>query len=138
MLAALFAPAIIQALFSAGVDLFKEYQQGKITLEQLKDNLQAVALQEATKVEQANADMVAKTYGSFTQLVLGSTLVKWVYAIVTLSQCFVLVWYQIGVPFLVWTKGGSFPPASDVLLQWGYGLLVLLVGGGMVAIRKPK
>ena len=138
MLAALFAPAVIQAIFSAGAQLFKDYQQGKITIEQLRDNLQAIAMQEATKVEQSNADMVAKTYSAFTQLVLGSTLIKWVYAVVVLSQTFVLVWYQWAVPFIVWKYGGSFPPASDALLQWDYALLVLLVGGGMVAIKKSK
>lgn len=138
MLAALFAPAVISAIFGAGVDLFKQYQQGKITLAQLQQQLGIIAMQEATKVEQINADMVAKTYAAFSEVLKFSPLVRWVYAIVTLSQAFVLFWYQWAVPFIVWKYGGAFPPASDVLLEWGYGLLVLLVGGGMVAIKRPK
>lgn len=138
MLAALFAPAVLNALFTKGVELFQQYQQKQITLEQLKQQLGIIAIQEATKVEQANAEMVAKTYAAFSEVLKLSPLVRWVYAIVTLSQAFVLFWYQWAVPFIVWKYGGTFPPASDVLLEWGYGLLVLLVGGGMVAIKKPK
>ena len=138
MLAALFAPAVISAIFSAGIDLFKQYQQGKITMEELRTKLGVIALQEATKVEQINAEMVAKTYGSFIDLAKTSVLIRRVYAVVVLSQAFVLFWYQWAVPFIVWQYGGRFPTASDVLLEWGYGLLVLLVGGGMVAIRRPK
>ena len=138
MLAALFAPAVISAIFGAGVDLFKQYQQGKITLAQLQQQLGIIAMQEATKVEQINADMVVKTYAEFNETLKFSPWVRYVWGIVTLSQCFVLFWYQWAVPFIVWKYGGSFPPASDLLLEWGYGLLVLLVGGGAVAIRRPK
>ena len=137
MLAALFAPSIISSIFSEGMELFRQYQQGKITLAQLQMQLGVIAMQEATKVEQANAEMVAKTYAAFSEVLKMSPLVRWVYAIVTLSQTFVLFWYQWAVPFIVWKYGGSFPPASDVLLEWGYGLLVLLVGGGMAAIKRP-
>lgn len=120
------------------MDLFKDYQQGKITLAQLQTQLGVIAMQEATKVEQANAEMVAKTYSAFTDVLKFSRLLRIVYAIVTLSQAFVLFWYQWAVPFIVWQWGGHFPPASDVLLQWGYALLVLLVGGGAVAIKRPQ
>jgi hypothetical protein len=138
MLAALFAPSVIAAIFEKGLDLFKDYQQGKITLAQLQTQLGVIAMQEATKVEQANAEMVAKTYAAFSDVLKFSRLLRIVYAIVTLSQAFVLFWYQWAVPFIVWNYGGHFPPASDVLLQWGYGLLVLLVGGGAIAIKRPQ
>jgi hypothetical protein len=138
MLAALFAPSVIAAIFREGAGIFKQYQEGKITLAQLQTQLGVIAMQEATKVEQANAEMVAKTYAAFSEVLKFSPLVRIVYAVVTLSQAFVLFWYQWAVPFIVWKYGGSFPPASDVLLEWGYGLIVLLVGGGAVAIRRPK
>jgi len=138
MLAALFAPAVIKAIFSTGAGLFEKYQQKQITLAELANQLSVIAMQEATKVEQANAEMVAKTYAAFSEVLKFSPLVRIVYAVVTLSQAFVLVWYQWAVPFIVWKYGGSFPPASDVLLEWCYGLLVLLVGGGAVAIKRPK
>lgn len=138
MLAALFAPAVIKAVFEKGADLFAQYQQKQITLAELANRLSVIAMQEATKVEQANAEMVAKTYAAFTDTLKFSRLLRVVYAIVTLSQAFVLFWYQWAVPFIVWKFGGAFPPASDVLLQWGYGLLVLLVGGGAVAIKRPQ
>jgi len=136
MLAALFAPAVIKALFSEGAHLFEQYQQKQITLAELANKLSVIAMQEATKIEQANADMVAKTYASFSQMVMSSRLVQVVYAIVTLSQCFVLFWSEWAVPMLVWKYGGSYPSSGD-LTQWAYGLLVLLVGGGMVAIKRP-
>lgn len=138
MLAALFAPSVISAIFREGAGLFKQYQEGKIDLAKLQMHLGVIAMQEATKVEQANAEMVAKTYAAFSEVLKFSPLVRVVYAVVTLSQVFVLFWYQWAVPFIVWKYGGSFPPASDVLLEWCYGLLVLLVGGGAVAIKRPK
>ena len=138
MLAALFAPSVIAAIFREGAQLFEQYQQGKITLAQLQQQLGIIAMQEATKVEQANAEMVAKTYAAFSEVLKFSPLVRYVWGIVTISQCFVLFWYQWAVPFIVWKYGGSFPPASDLLLEWCYGLLVLLVGGGAVAIKRPK
>lgn len=138
MLASLFAPAIIKLILGQGLDLFKQYQEGKITLAQLQNQLSAIIAQEATKVEQANSEMVAKTYASYSEVLKLSPIVRVVYAIVTLSQAFVLFWYQWAVPFIVWKYGGSFPPASDMLLEWCYGLLVLLVGGGAVAIKRPK
>lgn len=137
MLATLFAPAVISAIFKEGVSLFREYQQGKITLEQLRTQLAVIAHQEATKVEQANAEMVAKTYSSFVQLAMSSRLVRWVYAIVVLSQTFVLFWAEWAVPYLTWKYGGTYPSAGE-LIQWAYALLVLLVGGGMAATRPIK
>lgn len=138
MLAALFAPSVIAAIFREGASLLHDYQQGKITMAQLQTQLGVIAMREATKVEQANAEMVAKTYAAYSEVLKFSPLVRIVYAVVTLSQAFVLFWYQWAVPFIVWKYGGSFPPASDVLLEWCYGLLVLLVGGGAVAIKRPK
>lgn len=136
-LAGLLVPSFIKGLFETGAHLFEQYQQGKITLAQLQAQISVIALQEFTKVAVANAEMVTKTFASFTDLAMSSRLVRWVYAVVTLSQAFVLFWYQWAVPFIVWKYGGAFPRASDVLLEWGYGLLVLLVGGGMVAIKRP-
>ena len=95
MLAALFAPAVISALFSAGVDLFKQYQQGKITLEELRTKLGVIALQEGTKWEQANADMVKQTYGDFSRMVMSSGIVQSCYAFVVVTQTCVLIWAQM-------------------------------------------
>jgi hypothetical protein len=137
MLAALFAPSVIGAIFREGASLFRDYQQGKITLEQLHTQLAVIAHQEATKVEQANAEMIAKTFGAFVDMAKHSLLIRWVYAIVVLSQTFVLFWNEWVVPYLVWMYGGAYPSSGE-LVQWAYALLVLLVGGGMVAIKKPK
>jgi hypothetical protein len=138
MLAALFTPAVLAAIFKEGLAAFTAYQNRQITLAQLQQQLGIIAMREARAVEEANANMVVQTYGAFTDAMKTSRLVRIVWGIVTLTQCFVLAWYQWAVPFIVWRYGGSFPPASDVLLEWAYGLLVLLVGGGAVAIRRPK
>lgn len=138
MLAALFAPAVISAVFKEGASLLRDYQQNKITLAQLQQQLGIIAMKEATKVEQANAEMVAKTYAAFSEVLKFSPVIRWCYAIVVLSQAFVLFWYQWAVPFIVYKWGGAYPPTSETLLQWGYGLLVLLLGGGAVALKRPK
>lgn len=137
MLAALFAPSVIAAIFREGAGLFKQYQEGKITLAQLQMQLGVIAMQEATKVEQANAEMVAKTYAAFSEVLKFSPLVRFGWLFVVITQASILAFYQVGVPMLVWKFGGNFPSPGDQLLQWGYGLLVLLVGGGAVAIKRP-
>lgn len=137
-LAAVLVPSFLTELFKLGGQALHDYQQGKITIEQLRTQLGVVGMEAFTKVAVANAEMVTKTFASFTELAKQSRLVRIVYAVVTLSQAFVLFWYQWAVPFIVWKYGGSFPPASDVLLEWGYGLLVLLVGGGLAAIKQRQ
>lgn len=139
MLAALFAPSVIAALFREGASLFHDYQQGKITLAELQMRLGVIAMQEATKVEQANAEMVAKTYAAFSEVLKFSPIVRFGWLFIVLTQGSVLVFYQVGVPLLAWYYPGSpsFPSPGDQLLQWGYGVLVLLVGGGAVAIKRP-
>jgi hypothetical protein len=137
MLAALFTPAVLAAIFTKGAELLEQYQQKQITLEQLKQQLGIIAMQEATKVEVANADMVARTYAAFSEVLKFSPVVRFGWLFVVVTQASVLAFYQLAVPLIVWEWGGSFPSPGDQLLEWGYGILVLLVGGGAVAIRRP-
>ncbi len=137
-LAAQLVPTFISQIFKSGENIFHDYQQGKISLAQFQTQIAVVAQQEMTKVLTANADMVAKTFESFTELAKTSLMVRVGWLAAVLSQVFVLTFYQVGVPFIVWYWGGRFPSPSDQLLEFGYGLLVLLVGGGAIAIRRPS
>lgn len=136
-LAALLTPALVGSLLNQGLDLFKQFQQGQITKEQLRNNLQAIIAQEATKVEQANMDALVKNYSAFVQLALGSKVVQVAYAFVVITQATVLMFVQVGVPFIVWTYGGTWPSAGATL-DWGYLLLAGLLGVGVLAAKKTK
>lgn len=134
MLAALFAPAVISAIFSAGASALKDYQQGKITLVQLQTKIAIVVKQEATKVEQANMDALKSTYGSFTTAMISSKLIRWVWAIVTLSQLCVLTFHEVGIPLIVHLTGHAYPSSGD-LIKWAYALLAFCLGGGPIIMK---
>lgn len=131
---AMLAPAIISAIFKEGLSAFTQYQQGKITLVQLQTKLAAIAMQEATKREAAYADTIKTTYPAFMQAVVNSRLVRWVWAITMLSQLGVLTFHEVGIPFIVWYTGHSYPSSGE-LIKWAYALLAFGLGGGAVVMK---
>lgn len=137
-LAALLVPSFISELFKLGNTALHDYQQGKITVEQLRTQWAVMAMEAFTNVERINADAIVKTFAAYTDVLKVSRLIRIAYFYTVMTQASVLLFYQIGVPYIVWVWGGSFPSPGDQLLQWGYGLLVLLVGGGMIALPRPK
>jgi hypothetical protein len=136
-LAALLTPALVGSLLNQGMDLFKQYQQGQITREQLQNNLQAIIAQEITKQEQARFDALKANYSSFVQLALGSRVVQVAYAYTVITQATVLVFAQVGIPAIVWFYGGTWP-SSGATLDWGYLLLAGMLGLGALAYKKAK
>jgi hypothetical protein len=139
IIANILVPAFFKPFLDAATGIFREYQQGKISMEQMKTQLTVLAMETFAKNEATYADMVVKTYGNFVDLVKTSRAVRAAYVYCVVTQASVLLWYEVGVPLLVWFYPGShFPSPGDVLLQWGYGLLILLVGGGMIAIKRPQ
>lgn len=136
MLAALL-PALIPQFFKAALDAFTAYQNKQITLAQLEAQLGTVWLREATKWEEANTEMVARTFATFGQMLMSSKIVQRCYAFVVITQTCVLIWVQVGIPYLVWKYGGTFP-SPGATIDWAYALLVLLLGGGIAAMRRPQ
>jgi hypothetical protein len=127
LLAALFTPAIlstiINALIGQGGDAFKAYINKEITREQLNTELSKVFLNTIADVERSHSDALAKTYASFTQALVQSKFMQYVWGIVVLSQLAVLVSQQTGLI-------GSQPS-----IEWAYLLIGGLCGLGPLVLR---
>jgi hypothetical protein len=103
MLAAIFSTIgmpLINAFLEKGLDAFKAYENKQISIEQLKDQLYAAMTSAIKDIEVAHAEALAKTYASFMDAMKQSVLMQRVWASVVLSQLFVLLWAQLGVPLL--------------------------------------
>ena len=67
-----------------------------------------------------------------------SWLARNAWAFVVISQTLVLLWYQVGLPWVVWlfdiplTGPGSIPRTGDGLLQWAYALVAGALGIGVI------
>lgn len=138
MLVSWFTGKLGKALVGSAVDgvvgAVKQYIGKEITKEELETRLQETLAQSAATVEIAHADAVAKTYASFTSTWKDVPIAVKVWAVVTLSMLFVILWHAFAIPLLVWQFGGSFPSSGN-LADYAYGILVLCIGGGAYALK---
>src|SRR5690606_5411041 len=87
------------------------------------------------EIEKAHADALAKTYASFMQAMAQSKLMQTVWGAVVISQLFVLLWHQAGIPALVYLTGAGYP-SSGTTVEWAYLLLAGCLGMGPVVLRS--
>jgi hypothetical protein len=127
--------SIINGFLDKALAAFTAYQNKQISIEQFKTQLYEALLASVKEVEIAHADALAKTYASFMDTMKTSKLMQWVWAIVTLSQTFVLVWSQFAVPLLFaygllpnWKAGTS--------AEWAYLLVGACLGMGPIVLRS--
>lgn len=122
-------------------DVVQAVADGKMSADEAKARIaeaQASAEAEMTKALSASA---ADIFASAQETIRASfesddPMVRRAWAFVVWSQTFVLLWYQIGIPFWIKAFGGTFPRTGDDMLQWAYAL----VGGalGLAGIGAVK
>ena len=88
------------------------------------------------EVEKAWADAATKQYAEFQQTLRSSPVVQRAFVAVIVTQLIVLLWYQVGVPALVYLAGRPWPSAGATV-EWAYLLLALCLGGGAYVFREP-
>ena len=88
------------------------------------------------EVEKAWAEAATKQYAEFQQTLRSSPVVQRAFVAVIVTQLIVLLWYQIGVPALVYLAGQPWPSAGATV-EWAYLLLALCLGGGAYVFREP-
>lgn len=126
--------AIAPLLIGKLSDAFVAYENKQISLAELNAKVRQALMECFTEVMKSQSDALSKTFATFGDVMKNSRLVRWVWAIITLSQLGVLLWVQVAVPWLVWMYGKSFPSAG-VTIEWAYLLIVLLCGGGPVVLN---
>ena len=128
--------AIIDSFLGNALDAFKAYQNKQISLEELNVRLRQSLLTAFSEVEKSHAEALAKTYASFMQAVTQSKILQVMWALVVGSQLFVLVWHQIGIPFIVFMGWTAKYPLSGSTVEWAYLLLAACLGMGPVVLRS--
>lgn len=144
MLSAIFSAVggqLVDSLLGRVTGLFEAYFKKQISEAELRTKLHMALLETVREVEKAHADALAKTYASFMDAMKQSLLLQVVWAAVTLSQLFVLLWHQFGIPYIVYymreAGNGDFRyPSSGTTVEWSYLLLAACVGMGPVVLRS--
>lgn len=130
-LGSMFGGNIVDALLSNFTTLFKAYFDKQITEAQLREKLTEALITSFADVEKAHADSLTKTFASFMDAVTKSKLMQATWAAVALSQLAVIIWFQIGVPALMFFVYPGFEyPSSGTTADWAYALVMLCLGGG--------
>jgi len=138
MLAAIFSQVgmtMLNAIMGQALEAFKAYENKQISVEQLKDQLYGIMVNAAKDIEVAHADALAKTYASFMGAVVQSKLMQNVWGFVTISQSLMLLWFQLGIPFIVAMGWVVRWPSSGDTAAWSYALVGACLGMGPLVLR---
>jgi len=133
------AASVISAISGNLIDkvsgMFEQYIKKEITKEQLRAQVDQALLSSFAEVEKSHADALAKTYDSFMRSLAQSKIMQVIWASVVLSQLFVLLWHQVGIPAFVYFTGDRYP-SSGTTVEWAYLLLAGCLGMGPVVLRN--
>lgn len=135
-----FGMSIINGLLDKILDAFTAYESKQISIEELKTRLYEAMLGAVKDIETAHADALAKTYQAFMGALVQSPLMQRVWATAALSELFVLVYHQIGIPLIVLIVRASYDgrwqyPSSGTTVEWAYLLLGALMGMAPMVLR---
>lgn len=133
IIGALAAP-IFGKLTDSVTDIAKSYFNKEISEAEFKSRTD-IAVQDAFKaVEKAWAEAATKQFAEFQQTVRATPVVARAYAIVIVTQLFVLLWYQWGASAFKLVTGVNWP-SPGTTVDWAYAILALCLGGGAFAMR---
>lgn len=134
ILGAKFGGAIVDALLGKVFGLIEAYMTKQVSMEELRAGMVKALIESMAEVEKANSVAVAQTFNSFMGAMVQSRLMKIVWAVVVLTQLFVLLWHQIGIPMWVRLFGGVYPSAGTTL-EWAYLLIAFCLGAGPLILK---
>lgn len=135
------AAAIIKILTGGLLDkitgLADSYMKGQITRAQFDAEVKIEAGKAGVEIEQAWAKASTEQYESIQKTLRASVILQRAYAVVMISQLFVLVWYQIGAPAFLLVTGTAWP-SPGTTIDWAYLLLAITIGGGSLVSRLQR
>ena len=125
--------AIVGDLFNGFKDIYKQYQEGKITEAELALKEQEFILKAQTELGKVAGDIIKAEIQS------ESWITRTWRPIMALSIVFVLVfWYGFAVPIAVNWMGMPALAVGDQLLKWLYVLLTTALTGYVVGRSLEK
>jgi hypothetical protein len=141
MIGGMIVNALAGGIANAAVEAFKLYQNKQINEAEFESRVRQSALESASKIETAWAKAAADITAETQKTVRDSfNAPSWVarnaWAFVVVSQTLVLLWYQVGVPALVYFTATPWPRTGDLLLQWAYALVAGALGIGWMQARS--
>lgn len=135
-IAGAFGGQIVDSLLGNVTGLFKAYFDKKITEAELRAGVLKALMQSFADVEKAYAESVAKTFGSFMEAAAKSRLLQVYLVAVGGSQLLVLLWHQVGIPFVIFMGWAKTYPSSGATVDWAYAIVIFTIGGGSYAFRS--
>lgn len=124
--------ALVGSLLSPLELMFRDYINGKISKEQLAEQIQAAMLAAFAQVEASFLDSMTKTYVAFVGAAAQNPVMTRAWSVVLYSQLSILLWHQFVIPFLV--TFGFVPKyaSSGATVDWAYALVALCLGAPAV------
>lgn len=130
---------LFDSFFANARGMLKDYQDRKISEAEFATRLKEAFLKSFTQVEDAHADLTAKTFDSFQQTMRTSPEVRTAWCWVLYTQLFILCWHQFVIPLLVMLVRLSSPqwnyPSSGNTVEWAYALIGFMLGSGAMLMR---
>lgn len=126
---------LANSFIGKALDAFVAYNNKQISMEELRTRVQQAMLSTFAEVEKAYADSINKTFASFMEAAKTSVLMQRTWAIVALTQLFVILWAQLGIPALVTFGYVTRYASSGTTIDWAYALIALCLGGGAIALK---
>ena len=116
--------------------------EGKMSADEAKARIAEAQAQAEADMTKALAASASEIFGAAQETIRASfqsddPMVRRAWAFVVWSQTFVLLWYQIGLPFWIKAFGGTFPRTGDDMLAWAYALVGGALGlAGLGAVKS--
>jgi hypothetical protein len=126
---------IINSIFGPIVDIAKAYINKEVSETEAKQRMVSALTAASAQVEVSHSEALAKTYASFTDAMKGSVLMTAIWSTVVITQLFVLLWHQMGIPAVVYFSGSNYP-SSGSTVDWAYLLIAACLGLGPAVLRS--
>lgn len=118
-------------------DLAHAYIKKQVSEAEFRAQVQKATLDTFAQVEQAWAEASTKQYESFQKTARQSPVVARAYAVVIVTQLFILLWYQWGASAFLLVTGMAWP-SPGTTVDWAYAILALCLGGGAFVFRRQE
>jgi hypothetical protein len=137
MIGKIVADILTGGLIDKITGLADSYMKGQVTKAQFDAQVKIEAGKAGVEIEQAWAKASTEQYESIQKTLRTSVILQRAYAVVMISQLFVLVWYQIGAPAFLLATGTAWP-SPGTTIDWAYLLLAITIGGGSLVSRLQR
>lgn len=127
------AKLIFGGLLTTIDSIMRSFTAGKISEQEARAKIEAAQADALARTEAAWADSAARQQESFQASVRNSVVLQRAVAALIIVQLMVLLFYQIGVPYMEFI--GYAWPTPQIQLEWCYALLLGSVGLGALVRR---